>query len=629
VDELMLRAALDPRLLVGAAFCAFQYWILAEPQLPMVERPAHLVTALFLLFLWLPLKGRAPVHRAIDALCLAGTAFVAWYYWSEGARLSNRMDNVDPVFTIDAIAAAVFIVVLLEGVRRAVGMILVAVIGVFLLYGFFGYLVPGAGGFRGFGALEAVEILTMTTSGILGVTTETSVSFVFYFVAFGVVYGAIGGGALFVDLAARMVGTARGGSAKVAIIGSGLMGTISGSAVANVTATGVFTIPLMRRSGLSAERAGATEAIASTGGQLMPPIMGVAAFVMAELLVLPYAQIALAGLIPALAFYVALLLGAHLYACRTGLGTLSADDIAHVPPVLPRLPLLLPIAVLVGALAAGWSAPRAAMLATLSCPVVALLRPRGWRIVFELPAMLRDVGRQAAEIAVPIGAIGIVIAVAIQSNLALKFAAGLMSAGGDTLGGALLLVVLGCIVMGMGLPTVAAYIIGAILFVPALLAFGIAPIAAHFFVLYYCVLSMITPPVALASFAAAGLAGAGAMATSLVAFRMSFVLFLIPLAFVADAALLAQGSLPGILLACGGLLLSTSVWAAGVVGYSTRVLAQPERLLLMACGFVAILAPTGSLGWLAGNGIGLLFLFVAWRWPRLVLGPRPAAGRAQ
>jgi TRAP transporter 4TM/12TM fusion protein len=621
----MLRAALDPRLLVGAAFCAFQYWILAEPQLPMVERPAHLVTALFLLFLWLPFKGPAPLRLAVDGVCLAATAFIAWYYWSEGPRLANRMDNVDPVFVLDAVAGVLCVLLLLEGVRRAVGWILVAVLAVFLLYGFFGYVLPGAAGFRGFGLLEAVEILTMTTSGILGVTTETSVSFVFYFVAFGVVYGAVGGGALFVDLAARMVGTARGGSAKVAIVGSGLMGTISGSAVANVTATGVFTIPLMRRAGLSAERAGATEAIASTGGQLMPPIMGVAAFVMAELLVVPYAQIALAGLIPALAFYVALFLGAHLHSCRTGLGTLSREEIGDIPPILPRLPLLLPIVVLIGALVAGWSAPRAAMLATIACPLVALLRPQGWRIVLDLPDMVRNVGRQAAEIAVPIGAIGIVVAVAIQSNLALKFAAGLMAAGGDTLGGALLLVVLGCIVMGMGLPTVAAYIIGAILFVPALQNFGVAPIAAHFFVMYYCVLSMVTPPVALASYAAAGLAGAGAMRTSLVAFRMSFVCFLIPLAFLADTALLAQGSAPQVLVACAGLLLSTAVWAVGIVGYSTRVLSLLERAILLACGFAAILAPTGTMVWLAGNGIALLVLGVIWRFPRLVLGWPQAA----
>ncbi|HEV7268277.1 MAG TPA: TRAP transporter fused permease subunit [Falsiroseomonas sp.] len=626
----MLRAALDPRLWVGAGFCAFQYWILAAPQAPLVERPAHLITALFLLFLWQPLRTPAlPVvlRRGLDALCLAGVAAVAWYYWDSAERLANRIDMVDPVLPLDVGIGVLFIALLIEGVRRAVGGILVAVLLAFLLYGMAGFVLPGAAGFRGFALPEAIEILTMSTSGILGVTTETSVGFVFYFVAFGVVYSAIGGGSLFVDLAARMVGTARGGSAKVAIIGSSLMGTISGSAVANVTATGVFTIPLMRRSGIPAERAAATEAIASTGGQLMPPIMGVAAFVMAELLVIPYAQIALAGLIPALAFYAALFISADLYARRTGLGTIERSAVEAIPPVLPRLVLLAPLVVLIGALALGWSAPSAAMYATLGCLAIAPFGPAGWRVLLDTPKIIGNVGRQAAEIAVPIGAVGIVIAVAIQSNLALKFAAGLMSAGGDSLGGALLLVILGCIIMGMGLPTVAAYIIGAILFVPAVQHFAVPPLAAHFFVLYYCVLSMVTPPVALASYAAAGLAQSPVMATSLRAFQMSFVCFLIPLGFIADPALLAQGSLWQVLLASAGLLLSTSVWAAGVVGQATRPLAWPERALLLACGLVAILYPTGSTPWWMANGLAAMFLLLAWRLPGFALA-LPAARRA-
>ncbi len=625
----MRREILDPRLWVGAGFCAFQYWILFAPQAPLVERPAHLITALFLLFLFQPLKAPAlpaVLRRAIDALCLAGVAAVGWYYWNSAERLANRIDMVDPVFPLDVAIGVLFVALLIEGVRRAVGGILVAVILAFLLYGMFGFVLPGEASFRGFALPEAIEILTMSTSGILGVTTETSVGFVFYFVAFGVVYSAVGGGSLFVDLATRLVGTARGGSAKVAIVGSSLMGTISGSAVANVTATGVFTIPLMRRAGIPAERAAATEAIASTGGQLMPPIMGVAAFVMAELLVIPYAQVALAGLLPALGFYTALFIGAHLHACRTGLGTIDRAIIEAIPAVLPRLVLLAPLFVLIGALAAGWSAPSAAMYATLSCFFIAPFGPGGWRTLLDAPKIVRNVARQAAEIAVPIGAVGIVIAVAIQSNLALKFAAGLMTAGGDSLGGALLLVILGCIIMGMGLPTVAAYIIGAILFVPAVQNFGVPPLAAHFFVMYYCVLSMVTPPVALASYAAAGLAQSPVMATSLRAFQMSFVCFLIPLGFIADPALLAQGSLWQVLLATAGLVLSTGVWAAGVVGYATRPLAWPERVLLLACGFSAIVYPTLSLPWWLANGTAGLFLLLSWRFPGFVLGLPAARG---
>jgi TRAP transporter 4TM/12TM fusion protein len=466
----------------------------------------------------------------------------------------------------------------------------------------------------------------MTTSGILGVTTETSVNFVFYFVAFGVVYSAVGGGQLFIDLAMRLVGTSRGGSAKVAIVGSSLMGTISGSAVANVTATGVFSIPLMKRSGLSAAHAGATEAIASTGGQLMPPVMGVAAFVMAELLGLPYSQIALAGVVPALAFYVAIYLGADLHARKSGLGTLSREDIGEVPPVLARLHLLLPPVVLVAALALGISAQMSATYAAIACFPLAFVRRENRLDLAALAGMVRDLGRQMAEIAAPIAAIGIIIAIAIQSNLALKFASAVIAAGGGTLFGSLILVVIGCIIMGMGLPTVAAYIIGAILYVPALRDLGIPPLNAHFFVMYYCVLSMVTPPVALASYAAAGLAGASPMRTSIVAFRMSLAAFLVPFAFVVDSGLLFQGSPAQIAIASLGLLISTAIWATGLIGYGARPLAWGDRVLLLACGVVAIVAPTASLMWAAGVGIAAIFLLLNWIWPRFTSGELIPAG---
>jgi TRAP-type uncharacterized transport system fused permease subunit len=225
------------------------------------------------------------------------------------------------------------------------------------------------------------------------------------------------------------------------------------------------------------------------------------------------------------------------------------------------------------------------------------------------------VGKQAAEIAVPIAAIGIIIAVAIQSNIALKCAAGLINAGGGTLAGSLILVVLGCIVMGMGLPTVAAYIIGAILYVPALQNLGMPTLGSHFFVLYYCVLSMVTPPVALASFAAASLAQASAMKTSLIAFQMCLAAFLIPFAFIIDDALLFQQGLPMALVASAGLLVSTAVWAIGLVGYFVRPLAPLDRLLLLACGIAAILSPTGHLLWWIGNSVAGVFLLLNWRFP--------------
>ena len=624
-----LKRLADIRLWVSGALIAFQYWILLHPQQPLLERPVHLLLVLFLGYLWFPLKAErlpAGVRRALDLVALAAVAAVAAYLWIAVPRFMTRIDNVSPVFWWDVVFGLLMIALLIEAVRRTVGWILVWVIVGFILYGAFGYLVPGVAGFRGFGLEEFVEILTMTTSGILGVTTETSVNFVFYFVAFGAAYSAVGGAQLFIDLAIRLVGRRPGGSAKIAIVGSSLMGTISGSAVANVTATGVFSIPLMRRAGISREHAAATEAIASTGGQLMPPVMGIAAFVMAELLSMPYAQIALAGVVPALAFYIALYLGADLSARKTGIGTLGRDAIGDVAPLLPRLHLLLPPLTLIAGLCLDFSAQMAATYATLICFPLAFLRRDSFLGIEKLVKLVNDLGRQMAEIAVPIAAIGIIIAIAIQSNIALKFAAGVIAASGGALGISLLLVIFGCIVMGMGLPTVAAYIIGAILYVPALRDLGVPPLAAHFFVMYYCVLSMVTPPVALASYAAAGLAGAGPMAVSVAAFRMSSVCFLVPFAFVVDPALLFQGTLAQVLVASAGLFLSTAVWAIGLVGYLRRPLAWGDRILLMACGVVAIVAPTGALLWDIGVGVAAAFLILNWLWPRFSFGTLVPSG---
>ncbi|MFA6264647.1 MAG: TRAP transporter fused permease subunit [Pseudolabrys sp.] len=615
-------ALTDVRLWVGLVLVAFQYYILIHPQPPLVQRPVHLLLALLLVFLWRPLElPRLPqwLCRAIDIGAVLATIAFAAYYWLSLTRIEDRIENVDPVFTQDVIFGIIFVLLLIEGVRRTTGMILVWVILGFLAYGAFAFVLP-IGGFRGFELQEYVEILLLTTSGIFGVTTETSVTFVFYFIAFGVVYSAIGGGRLFIDLAIRLVGRATGGSQKVAVVGSSLMGLISGSAVANVAAVGVFTIPLMRKSGVDGNRAAATEAIASTGGQLMPPVMGVAAFVMAELLGIPYAKIALAGVIPAIAYYVALYILVDLNARKTGTGTLPAATVDNVAPLLPRLHLLLPPVLLIGCMIMEYSAQTAAMYATIACLPVAFIRKANWISSRDVLNMIRDTGRQAAEIAVPIGAIGIIIAIAIQSNLALKFSSGLISVGGGTLAGSLLLIVAGCIIMGMGLPTVAAYIIGAVLYAPALQKLGVPQLTAHFFVMYYCVLSMVTPPVALAAYAAAGIARTSPWTTGWIAFQMSFVAFLIPFAFVADSALLFQGPLLGVLIASVGLFIPTGLWAVGLTGYFRRDLTWPDRILLMICGVVAIVAPTASTLWLIGNGVGVAFLALNWRYPAISFG---------
>ena len=599
------------RMALAAVLLIFQYWILFEPNLPLVERSAHLVLTLALVFILKPRFSQNEGGRAFNLLSivmLSGVVFIGYYYFSQMERLTTRIENVSPIEHIDLVAAATLIVLLVLAVKRTVGFILTGVVVAFLLYGLFGYLLPGGMGFSRIYLDEWAEIFAMTTSGVLGVTTATSTNFIFYFIVFGVVYSSVGGGQLFIELAMRMVGTSRGGGAKVAIIGSSLMGTISGSAVANVTATGVFTIPLMKRTGIEGEKAAAFEAIASTGGQLMPPIMGIAAFVMAEMLAVPYAQVALAGIFPALAFYFSIFLYADLMARKTGAGTLKKEDFKNVGKVLPRINMLLPPVVLVAGLASGYSAQIAVMWATISCFVCPLLSKHTRYSLKLLPQMIVDSGIQAAKIAAPIMAIGVVIAVAIQSNLALKFASGLISFGDGSYGVALLLVVIGCIIMGMGLPTVAAYIIGAVLYVPALTQLGISELQAHFFVMYFCVLSMVTPPVSLASFAAAGVAGTDSMRTSVVAFKVCAVAFLIPFAFITDPALLFTGDGLSIAIAGAGLIASTIMWAIGVVGFAKRSMHLVERIGMMACGGMAMLTTTGSALWLMSISIALCYL---------------------
>jgi TRAP transporter 4TM/12TM fusion protein len=627
-DVPLRRRMLSPRWLVAFAWLVFQLYLLWDPLPLQIARPAHICLALATVLLWWPLAaGRgAPWRTVVDWLLLAGTAGVLVYYVASFDRLYTRMENVDEVLPADLVFGTLALVLILECVRRVVGWALLWVIAAFVAYAFLGRYFPGWLSFQGFDYPLFIEIMTMATHGILGVTTETSVNFVWYFILFGVVYSATGGGQLFIDSALRLVGRRPGGAAKAEIVASAMFGTISGSAVANVVATGIFTIPLMKRSGYSPEEAAAHEATASTGGQLMPPVMGIAAFVMAELLATPYSRIALAGVIPAVAYYFALYMIVDLKAKHRGIGTLGDRDFVGLQPIAPRAYLFLPPLILIAILASDYSAVFAAMVASVAALAICQVRrasrmsARGW------VEMVEEIARQSAQVAVPIVAIGIIIAVAIQSNLALKFSSQLIELSGGTLLGAMLLIIVGCIIMGMGLPTVAAYIIGAILFVPALTKLGIDPLAAHFFVMYYCVLSMITPPVALASYAAAGLAQADSMKTGWYAFKLSFVLFLIPFAFAFDPALLWSGPLGWIALAFLSMMAATFAWAVFLEGYVRGAIGWLPRLLFGAAALTILFVPTGHAAWWGGcAGFAVLLAWAMLARPRLAssTGGRP------
>jgi len=600
------------RFLIGLISVLFQVYIIFYPQVPMFQRPLHLTLAIILVLLWSPLTSNrmsVKLCGVIDAVLVATAASALIYYMQDIERLTSRMETVDDIFLYDKVLGLALLIVLLEAVRRVVGWMLLGVIFFFVLYAFAGKWFPGWLAFQGFSFEEMIEILTMSANGVLGITTATSVQFVFYFVAFGAIYSATGGGQLFIDIGMRVSGRNKGGAAKAAIVSSSLMGSISGSAVANVTATGIFTIPLMRRSGYTAESAAATEAIASTGGQLMPPIMGIAAFVMAELLQISYVKVALAGIIPALAFYFAIFIYVDFQARKSGIGTLSASDFGETEPILPRLHLLLPPIVLVAMLISGYSATYSAVIGSVAAIAMAYVKRENWLNLEDLMDVVRNATRQAAEVAVPIAAIGVIISVSIQSNLALKFAEGLIDLSGGTLIPAMMFIIVGCIIMGMGLPTVAAYIIGAILFVPALQNLGIPELSAHFFVMYYCVLSMVTPPVALASYTAAGVARANTWKTSLLAFKFSMVSFLVPFAFAFNPELLGQGSVGQIALALVSVLTATGAWSVAFVGYIRMPITIIERALFTLTSLMIIFLDLGTLNWMIGFA-GAVALFI-------------------
>lgn len=586
-------------LAVCVSWLAFQLYLLFHPIQPILARPFHLCFALAAFYLWdWKQKPRNTALRtmACNIMPLAIVSATALYYLLEANRFTTRMEGVDPVFARDIVFCLLLLLTLLEAVRRTVGWSLLSVIILFVFYGFAGPYFPGQLAFSGLSLREFTEIMAMSLEGLFGITTQTSLELVFYFVVFGAIYTAVGGGQLLIDIGLSLAGKRKAGPARAAIVASSLIGSVTGSAVANVSTTGVFTIPLMHRAGYRPEQAAAIEAVASTGGQLMPPILGVAAFVMAELLQVEYLRVAAAALIPALAYYLALFL-------LVGFEATSRPQNSHSPlpnstsAITARLYLLIPLLVLVGLLFAGYSPASSASVGAGVALLVGLF-PKLHQASNLLLQMLRDAGVQAAQVAIPISAIGIILAVTVQSNLALKFSAALMAAARDNLPAALLLVIVGCLIMGMGLPTVAAYIIGAILFVPALTKLGVSELAAHFFVFYYCVLSMITPPVALASYAAAGLAGTNPTTTSFIAFRYSLVCFLVPLGFAFDPHLLGQGTLAEILVAAAGLFLSTAAWAVALAGKWTG----PLRVLFprLFCGLLAVtlvVTPTGHALW--------------------------------
>lgn len=575
-------AAKTAATLVAVAGVVYQFYNAGfGAQSEIQLRSMHWAFISFLAFLLYPARGKSPADRpSVLDWILAGAALVAALYvfltWQQvAARLGQAVPR-DVVFGVLAI------LLILELVRRVVGIPLVLLALAFIAFAFLGRYMPALLAHKGTTLRGFMRVLYISTDGIFGVPIGISASYVILFIVFGAFLQESGGGKLFTDIAFGLVGRSTGGPAKAAVVSSGLMGMISGAAVANVVSTGTFTIPLMKRTGYRGETAGAIEAVASSGGQIMPPVMGAAAFMMAEMCRISYGDVALCALPLALLYYVYLYFSVHLEAKKSGLRGLTPDMLPSVVNALKeRGHLLVPLIVMIALIAMGRSPGKSIFWSTVLVVAMSYLRKNTRMSFASIVNAMRNGAYNAIPVAVACAAAGIVTGVISLTGVGLRFSSILISFSQGQLLPMLLLTMLAAIILGMGLPTSACYAILAVLTAPALIKIGVAPLSAHYFIFFFGCISTITPPVALSAYAAAGIAGVDPMKTGWVAFKLGLVGFIIPfLGVYKPATLLLAG--PGecaLYLALSTMGVVTLTYA--VQGYRNGALSLPKRLLFL------------------------------------------------
>lgn len=576
-------------------------WALAVPRAvglafyPQQFMSAILALAMPLAFLMLPARRGAdrpvvPWYDCVAALlAFSALSYITWNY----SAIVNLIFAGPPQSYIPGV---ILILLLLEAVRRATGWALVIIIGVFLFYGLFGNLFPGRLAGRPQDWERLAGYMAFDSNGILGLPLSIAATVVVTFILFGNLLAATGGSKFFTDAALLGMGRYRGGSMKIAVVASALFGSISGSAVANVAATGIVTIPMIKRDGYPAHKAAAIEAVASTGGQMMPPVMGAAAFLMAEFLQMSYAEIVVAALVPSLLFYAGLFIQADLDAAKLGISSVAKSDIPDRKLVGTGLHFILGFAALIyGLFALNWQPERAALAACLVVIATSIIfgyqskRPKLRDIWGAIPLT----GKNVVEIILISAAAGIVIGILNVTGLSFNLTYALVQLGGGNKLVLLLLSAVICIVLGMGLPTLGVYVLLAALVAPALIEVGINPIAAHLFILYLGMMSMITPPIAIAAFAAAGIAKASAMRTGFASMKFGWAAFVIPFLFVYSPTLIMAGEPIDIAVAIGTATLGVWLISAAFAGYFMTRLPPVWRAAFIIFGLLALI-PAGT-----------------------------------
>jgi TRAP transporter 4TM/12TM fusion protein len=570
--------------------------ILRQLEIPK-EQALPLVLGSTFLIIFLRLPGRRGAERRQIPwydLILGSAGFIICLYFTfiYTIIIEDYFYYRDTAFIIGIIVIPLTV----EALRRTAGWSLVAVLMVFLIYSVMGHLVPGDLQAQEKDPYKLIAYLAADNVALLGLPMNIVTYVVVLFILMGQLLLRTGASEWFTDIATALFGRSRGGSAKIAVVASGLFGSISGSAVSNVASTGVITIPLMRNGGYSAQSAAAFEAVASTGGQIMPPIMGAAAFLMAELLEADYTDVILAAAIPAFLYYFAAFIQADLEAARLKIAPVPKEQIPRLLKVAKEgWFFLIPYAVLIIALFKYNVPPDgAALYASISLPIVSwVFGYKGRRIsVRDLANAVADTGRNSVDIII-IGAMaGLAIAIIETTGLGYAMTIVLLKVGQDSLLLLLVLTAIISIILGMGMPTTAIYLLLALMIAPPMIKLGVNPFAAHLFVLYFGLMSMITPPVAIAAFTAAKLANSPPMATALTSCRLGWVAYVIPFVFVYEPSLIMQGSFIEIILCFSSALIGIWVVSAGMLGYVFSKIGPVIRVVCIISGLILILPVT-------------------------------------
>ena len=547
-------------------------------------RGTHLLIAMVLTFLIFPgfRKGSRTTPGLIDLGLLALSCLTIGYLWANHNYLYDRFVFVDDLRPPDLVLGTIFILLVLEATRRCIGLAMPLTALSFVVYALL---------FTNVRPESLIEVNYLTTEGIFGIPLSVSATYVILFILFGAFVERSGTGKLFMDSSMSVAGHTAGGPAKVAVITSGLFGTISGSAVANVMTTGTFTIPMMYRLGYRPAFAGAVEAVASTGGQIMPPIMGAAAFVMAEFLGASYLEVATFALIPAVLYYIAVFFAVHFEAKRLGLMGVPKEELPKFFDVIKaRGHLFIPLIIIITVLFMGYSAPMAALAGIMSVVPIVLLRATTRKDISlsMIIGSLEDGAKGTLAIAMACACAGIVIGVIAQTGLGLDFTTLVLNAAQSNIYYALGLTMIAGIILGMGLPTTPAYIIQVALLVPALIKLGIVEQAAHLFVFYFAILSAITPPVAMAVYAAVGISKSSLWETGWAAVKLGATGYIVPFMFAFSPALLMIGPWDIVTVAITTALIGVICLASSLHGFLLVNLIWAERSMLFLAAILLI-----------------------------------------